>query len=44
MKEVDDVEHYNWTKVTNFDDATKEKVNQYLAWDMPTYNQGKSFK
>lgn len=44
MKDVDDVEHYNWTKVTTFDDATKEKINQYMAWDMPNFNQGKTFK
>jgi len=44
MKECDDSEHYVWTKVTNFDDATKEKVNQYFAWDYPSFNQGKVFK
>jgi elongation factor 1-gamma len=44
MRECDDSEHYVWTKVTNFDDATKEKVNQYFAWDYPSFNQGKVFK
>lgn len=44
MKEVDDVEHYEWKKITEFDDAAKEKVNQFWAWDMPGFNQGKIFK
>jgi elongation factor 1-gamma len=44
MRECDDSEHYVWTKVTNFDDATKEKINQYFAWDYPSFNQGKVFK
>lgn len=44
FKECDDTEHYNWTKVTDFSDATKEKVNQYFAWDLPEFNQGKVFK
>jgi elongation factor 1-gamma len=45
MKECDDSEHYVWTKVTELENAdVKEKVNQYFAWDYPSFNQGKVFK
>jgi len=44
MKDVDDVEHYDWTKADTSDAAVKERINQFLAWDMPEFNQGKTFK
>jgi len=44
MTECDDYEHYNWTKADTDDAATREKINQYWAWDMPRFNQGKVFK
>jgi elongation factor 1-gamma len=44
MQECDDYEHYNWTKADTDDAATREKINQYWAWDMPRFNQGKAFK
>jgi len=45
MKECDDSEHYDWTKVTDLDNAdTKEKINQYFAWDGPSFLEGKVFK
>jgi len=44
MKECDDSEHYNWTKANTDDAATRERINQFLAWDMPNFNQGKIFK
>jgi len=45
FKECDDTEHYNWDKVTDLENGeVKEKVNQYFAWDYPSFNQGKVFK
>jgi elongation factor 1-gamma len=44
MVECDDSEHYNWTKAETDDAATRERINQFWAWDMPNFNQGKIFK
>jgi elongation factor 1-gamma len=44
MSECDDSECYIWTKANTDDTATREKINQFWAWDMPNLNQGKTFK
>jgi len=44
MKECDDSEHYVWSRANTDDAATRERINQFLAWDMPNFNQGKIFK
>jgi len=44
MIECDDSECYDWVKADTDDAATREKINQFWAWDMPRFNQGKAFK
>jgi len=50
MREVDDFEHYTWTKINIDDAAQREIINDYWAWDGKfgkegrTVNQGKTFK
>jgi elongation factor 1-gamma len=44
MLECDDSECYVWTKVNTDDAAVRERINQFWAWDMPRFNQGKIFK
>jgi elongation factor 1-gamma len=50
MLECDDAEHYNWTQANLEDNATKELINDYFAWDgsfggkTQPFNQGKVFK
>jgi len=49
MKECDDYEHYNWKKADTDDAATRELINDFLAWDGKfgdgrKFNQGKIFK
>jgi len=44
MTECDDSECYIWTKADTDDAATREKINQFWARDMPRLNQGKTFK
>jgi elongation factor 1-gamma len=51
MIECDDSEHYNWTRVDNYEDpAVREKINDYLAWDgkfggkTKSFVEGKAFK
>jgi len=44
MLECDDSECYDWVKANVDDEVTREKINQFWAWDMPRFNQGKAFK
>jgi len=44
MTECDDCECYEWTRVDTDNAAQREKVNQYLTWEFPNFNQGKIFK
>jgi len=48
MKECDDSEHYNWTKLNPDDAASRELVNDYFSWEGnfggKKFNQGKIFK
>jgi len=45
---VDDVELYTWRKADTNDNATRELIGDYFAWDGPMggkrFNQGKIFK
>jgi len=48
MRECDDFELFEWTKADTSDQATKERMNDYFAWDKPidgkTFLDGKIFK
>jgi len=50
MKDCDDAEHYEWTKLNPDDAATRELVGDYWAWEgsfgtpAKKFNQGKIFK
>jgi len=51
MRDVEDTELYNWTKVDVNNEQHRELVNDYLSWDgkfggraISSVNQGKTFK
>jgi len=49
MTFTDDCEHYTWTKLNPDDEATREMVGDYFAWEgnfggQKNFNQGKIFK
>jgi len=49
MKESDDCEHYNWTRINPDDAGVKELVNAFFSWEnfpsgFKPYSQGKIFK